>query len=359
MSHLVETMFSVAHTPWHQLGTVLPAGTNLTSKEAMVQAGLDWKVCVQPLYTPAYNEAEPMDLPDGMGQITSGQFTGEETLPYTSVGGSMERVELAGVVRRETDGMMMGVVGPRWTPVQNEDAFGFFDPLVQKGLAKYHTAGSLKDGRLIWILAQVGNEALISGDDSVSNFLLLSMGHDGTRGIQISPTPIRVVCANTLSWAEAGAQGQKMMKVINHTQNAEQKLTNLSAFIEPYTVKFEALMDCFRELAATDLSVEKVQAYLKAVFPDPVREDGTPARTGHVEKVRAEVTELFDGKMLGHDLLPADKRSTAWTLYNSVTEYIDHNRGRTDDSRMESAWFGDGATLKKKALVAVRELVGV
>lgn len=359
MSHLVETMFAIGQTPWHQLGTVLPAGTILNSQDAMVEAGLDWDVKVQPLYTPAYMESKPLDLPEGMGQITGGRFASQDTLDYQTVGEALEQVDLGGVVRRETDGAMMGVVGPRWTPVQNREAFGFFDPLVQQGLARYHTAGSLKDGRLVWILAQVGNEALITGGDTVANFLLLSMGHDGTRGIQVMPTPIRVVCANTLSWAERGAAGAKMMKVINHTQSAAERLEKLSDFIAPYTVKFDALMDVFRTMAQADLTAEKVELYLKALFPDPIREDGTPANTGHVEGIRAAVTELYEGKLIGADLLPHDKQRSAWALYQSVTEYVDHQRGRTDDSRMESAWFNDGANLKKRALTGIRELVGV
>ena len=311
MSHQVETMFYVGAEPWHGLGKKLD--TPPTSAEAIVAAGLDWDVAAEPVYM--RSTAPGMD---GFVDIPEAQ-----------------------VIRRHTDGSVLGVVGPQWTPVQNRDAFGFFDPLVQEGLATYHTAGSLRDGRIVWILAQIGETKTIAGDDGVGQFLLLSMGHGGGRAVQVAPTPIRVVCANTLSMADSGAVG---MIRIPHRTNVVRRLDELRDFIRPYLTSFDTTMESFQLLASACLTPGKVEAYLDDLFPIPDEGPGTRTRN-----LRDAIIAKFEGGLLGYDALPPGLRQSYWTLYNSVTEYVDHERGR-NGARMESAWFGTGAAFKRKAL---------
>lgn len=339
MAHLVETMFYVGQEPWHGLGTKLSQPP--TAREAIIQAGLDWEIATQPIYLNA-PITSALEVPGG---------------PITQVTGYDEnRFEVAPewlAVRRLSDGKVLGITGPRWTPVQSRDAFGIFDPLVQQGLATFHTAGSLDGGKLIWILCQIGNEQTIIGADTTAHFLLLNMGHNGWRGINMMPTEVRVVCANTNGMAEARAKAGKLMRTFNHTAGVIQRLEDAADFLAPYLVSFEATCDAFRIMAQADLDAEAVDRVIRHCFPDPVREDGTPARTNHIEKVRADILGRFEGGLIGHDLLPADKRRTAWTLYNAITEFVDHTRGRSENARLSSAWFGDGAAIKETARKAL------
>jgi len=340
MAHLHETSFTVGQPAWHRLSKVLTQAPE-TAQEAMIEAGMDWEVEVRPIYTSAFEESI-MDNPLGGNPIQ-----GPGTFISPAYRDDFEQVKLGGVVRRNTDGAMMGLVGPRWTPVQNRDAFEFFDPMVQAGHARYHTAGSLDGGKVVWVLCQVGEEAVVMGDDTVANFLLLSNAHTGARGIIVTPTGIRVVCANTLGWAEATTANIQMS--FHHTSEIKERLTALSKFLEGHARKFDDLMMTFRFMAGEDVAEADVEFVLNHLFPDPVRADGTPANPTRTIQIRDRVRALFEGEQKGLDRLPAHRRRTRWTLWNALTEYVDHERGRTDDSRIHSAWWGDGATLKRKA----------
>ena len=84
---------------------------------------------------------------------------------------------------------------------QNHAAFEFFDAIVQDKLAIYETAGALKGGRHIWMLARLPKTLRAAGDDEIRPYVLLANSHDGTRALRMIPTTIRVVCPNTLNLA--------------------------------------------------------------------------------------------------------------------------------------------------------------
>ena len=142
MSHEVEKMVFAGATPWHGLGTEIDDAT--TFWDAFKMAGLDWEVQTEPLF----------------------RGDGSEVKAQASV--------------RQSDNRVLGVVGPRWTPLQNRDAFEVFEPLVDSGDLKLHTAGSLREGERVWVLCQLNldNSEIVKGDE-VSKFALLSNGHDG------------------------------------------------------------------------------------------------------------------------------------------------------------------------------------
>lgn len=320
MSALVETMFHVGRMPWH--GDSTPLEQPPPSAEAIVKAGLNWQISTQPIYM-------------------------ERRAPSGELG--YHRVPEGQVVVREQDRKVLGVVGPRWTPVQNEDAFNFFDPLVQDGLALYHTAGSLRGGKTVWILAQIGEERTVIGQDTLGQFLLLSIGHDGTRGVHLMPTTIRVVCANTEGMAFGQAEEAGTMLKYAHTTNVVQRLEDTRDFIRPFLQNFEHTMEVFRVLARAQVDAGAADTYLRGVFPDPVGTKEKPANTSFAESVRALCLAKFEGDLMGYDAIPAGFQSTYWTLYNAVTEYIDHERGG-DKHRLNSLWMGSGKQIKDAAL---------
>ncbi len=157
MAANVESMFSVREKPWHGLGTIVMEAP--ASAEALKLAGLDWNVVQEPVYT-GYNEL---------------------------VKGYKANV-------RGTD-----VVSDRYKVVQNVDAFSFTDELLGKGV-RYETAGSLRDGRKVWLLARLPREYIIAGE-RISPYLVFSNTHDGSGSIKVAITPVRVACNNTLNLA--------------------------------------------------------------------------------------------------------------------------------------------------------------
>jgi len=175
----LESMFYVRETPWHGLGMRVEEALN--SKEALVSAGLDWKVTQRPIYT--------ADFVCGSGNVYT---TSEQIIPNFK----------ANV--RDIDNQVLGVVTDRYKIVQNEEAFAFTDALIGEGV-RYETAGSLQGGRRVWILGKLPENYIIGGE-RIEPYMVFSNSHDGTAAIKVAMTPIRVVCQNTLNLAISQAK---------------------------------------------------------------------------------------------------------------------------------------------------------
>lgn len=314
MSHELEIvsgqakMFFVGQTPWHGLGTELNAPP--TIDEGIVAAGLDWNVGMKKLVT----------------------VDGEEVDHRATY--------------RETDGRIFGVVGPGYRPVQNREAFQWFQPLLDTGEVALHTAGALQGGRKVWMLAKINQPALeIADGDLVDQFILLSNSHDGTRSVRIGFTPIRVVCANTLRLAhDADNEANKLIKVL-HTRNVMSALDGLREMMNVARFTFEATAEQYRKLAMFRVSRADMRKYVKIVLGvDQDDEAKLPAQT--LNKIREILMLAERGRGNENPAI----RGTLWTAYNGVTEYLGTAYGRTQESRLDSLWFGPSATLSARAL---------
>lgn len=309
MAHELEiingeaSMFYVGSAPWHQLGHRFI--TPPTTEEALEAARLNWEVGMRPLF----NEHGKMS-------------THKETFRADTM---------------ET----LGVVGPRYHPLQNTQAFGFFDPLIQDGTLSYETAGALNDGRRVWILAKVKmDNMVITKDDEVESYVLLSNSHDGTMAIRVGYTPIRVVCQNTLSMA-IGSQDSRLLR-INHTTNADKALAEIRKAMTVANQGFQATAEQYRMLAKYQVSAADLKKYVQIVF-DLVDEEERKRDS----KVESRVISLFEGGR-GNDM-PGVK-GTLWAAYNAATEYMQYEAGRSVSGRLNSLWFGPNAARNKKAL---------
>ena len=164
MAHMVETMAYSGSVPWHGLGVAV--SNDLTPTQMMQKAGLDWRVDEVDCFIKTRN-----------GDVKTGQKA----------------------LVRSTDDRILTTVGENWNPVQNSDAFEFFSEYVMAGDMEMHTAGSLKDGQMVWALAKVKESFELFKGDTVESYLLFSNPHQYGKSIDIRFTPIRVVCNNTLT----------------------------------------------------------------------------------------------------------------------------------------------------------------
>lgn len=297
-------------TPWHKVGTRLenPA----TAAEAIEGAGLDYDAELTRMVT-----VDDIPVPDRMA-----------------------------VVRSDTR-QILGTVGKSYRPVQNRECFGFLDALVADGRLRYHTAGALGQGERVWMLAKLPNDIRVKGSDDITEkYLLLSNSHDGTSALRVYFTPIRVVCANTLSIAEQGSRSLGVS--IIHKGDLGSKVRQAQLVLGLATEFYEFTEAKIHRLASYYPSSYELQDYFRAVYPDMDGVESTRSKN-----VRAEMMRLFEHGM-GHDI-PAI-RHTAWAALNAVTEFVDHHRSTRGKSgiekascRLESAWFGSGARLKQRA----------
>jgi phage/plasmid-like protein (TIGR03299 family) len=239
-------------------------------------------------------------------------------------------------VRTDT-GDVLGIVGNSYEPVQNRDAFTFFDNLVGTDEAIYETAGTLGRGERMWILAKLPGYIKVHGNDIVNKYLLLTNSHDGTSHVRVKLTPIRVVCSNTLTSALRGA-GEVQ---IHHTPSAAHDLEQAAALLGLSNALFEQLNVVFNGMATKKITEKQLWKYVQALVPDNEEAENN-ART---EEIRNSVLQLH-GSGRGAHLA----RGTWWGAFNSVTEYTDHMMvGGDSTTRLNSIWFGRGEQLKLKA----------
>jgi phage/plasmid-like protein (TIGR03299 family) len=320
MAHMIDmsnnqaNIAYVGDTPWHGLGQKLEPGADLITWRK--QAGLDFVVETTPVI---YN---------------------------TSVG--QREVDDRRVLFRNDTMAPLGVVSSDYNVVQPEDVLGFFSKLVDVGGFQLETAGSLRGGKRVWALAQVGPEAPILGHDNVRPYLLLGTSFDGSMATIARLTAIRVVCNNTITIAvnqvsqdeEEGRTAVTDTVRVVHTSrfDAEEVRRSLGIYMNSWE----------HWLISTKLMAEKA---LSGRVADELLVTLLAANEERAEQVRrskayGNIMELFEGRAIGSDLTQG---RTQWQMLNSITQYIDHERGSSNDTRMSNAWFGSGEKMKRRA----------
>lgn len=310
MAHELEIIngnactFTVGDKPWHGLGKNIQKAP--TIEEGIIKAGLDWNVMKTQLF-----------YKDKYGITT-------HTKEYRSL-------------IRETDGKFLGIVGKDYEPLQNIEAFNWFDFLLDNGNATLESAGSLKGGKRIWVLAKLKNEAEIVSNDQVNSYVLLSNSHDGSTAVWLQFTPIRVVCWNTLSAALSRRNDMDNTALrLSHTSNLQKRLELAKDVVDLSNQRFTTYVDDYRTMASRQCNSEKFERYAGLVL-----QNDKPKET------RAwDVLERFFEAGSGNEL--SGVRGTYWGAFNSFTQWVDHSRGR-DNNRLFSTWFGDGKRLRERA----------
>ena len=259
----VEIMFSVRETPWHGLGRIVMEAP--ASREALELAGLDWQV-------------ESRNIYSGNGAVISGY-----------------RANV-----RSTDDAVLGVVSDRYRIVQNEEAFQFTDDLLGEGVT-YETAGSLQGGKKVWMLAKLPEKYIIAGDE-VTPYLVFFNSHDGSSGVKVAMTPVRVVCQNTLNLALGSA---KRIWTAKHTENV---------LLNSYMAE---LGKGIYDLTNIKLSDRKVQEFINEFFP--ITEDLSDGQRKNNLRLQEDLKARYYN---APDLSWVGKNG--WRFVNAVSDFATH-----------------------------------
>jgi len=305
MAHNVETMAYAGETPWHGLG--VEVHNDLTPGQMLTKAGLDWTVDKYPTYCEV----------DGQKVITADQ-----------------------ALVRSSDKSILSVVSDDWKPVQNETAFEFFNEFVMEGDMEMHTAGSLQSGKLVWALAKVKDSFEILGGDRVDSYLLFSNPHVYGKSIDIRFTPVRVVCNNTLNLSLAGKND--LMVRLNHRRSFDPELVKQTLGIAKN--KMGTYKEMAEFLSSKNFSVDSLNNYLKEVFPSLTKKDNS-VMSRPAEQALA-VLETQPGAEFG--------KGTFWQAFNAVTYTTDHLLGHSQETRLQSAWYGSN---RQRKIVALEKAV--
>ena len=317
-------MAFVTWPPWHRLGKRVPP--DVPAREMIAAAGLDWRVRKRP--APGYAE-------------------NHRTPPA-------RYLTMRDPIEGETEEVMLGVVGPRYEPLQNVEAFRFFEPFVGKGKwARFETAGALGNGERVWVQAKLRGTMCVGEDDEINRFLLLSNAHDGSGAVTVRFTGVRVVCQNTLNLALV--DGTKAVAIWHtrrlHARLHREQATKLNELKELSENVFTEARDLFERMAAHQMDGLQRRSYLERLHP----------RTPHQKQHRKEPLRwhrVWD-VLEDDDVTPPWTRDSLWGLYNAVVREEDFRatREKNADARLNRVWFGRGSDLKLKALIEARKLV--
>lgn len=323
MSHLVETMAYAGQTPWHQLGSALPRQQPI---DAWAQAaGMQWHIRETPVRYLA---------------------TDDDTSLY---GEAMEFADQKVLYRSDTKAPL-SVVSGRYQVVQPQQVLEFYRDLTEVAGYELETAGVLKGGRKFWALARTGKSAVLKGNDVVNGYLLLATSCDGTLATTATPTTIRVVCNNTLAVALSGATSA--IKVPHSTSFDALAVKKQLGIAVSQWDNFMYRMKTLSERKVK--SHESMNYFLKVLCQTDGHAD--PAQGLTNERALKKVQAMYEGQGRGAELQAA--KGTGWGLLCAVTEFIDHERrARSQEHRLDSAWFGQGAALKQRALDHAIQLV--
>lgn len=331
MSHEIEIKDGRAciayngETPWHGLG--IKVGSDLTPKQMLVAAGLDWTVKKLACST------------EHKGKRVA---TGYKALI------------------RESDSAVLTVTGEQWHPIQNEEAFDFFTEFVKAGDMEMHTAGSLKGGKMVWALAKIKEGfALFKGNDVVETHVLFYNPHEYGRTAGAMLTPTRVVCANTLAMAMAGsdivkgALDSKRVRITHRKKFDPDEVKHSMGIARRQVADYKAKAEL---LASARFDDESLSEFLRGVFPSAKGSKKTAAKEySQMAELASAVMETQPGAEFG--------AGSFWQAFNATTFVMDHLACRPDkngegqqDRRLTSSWFGWFQRQKLRSLELAVEL---
>ena len=311
MSHQVENMAYVGAVPWHGLGNLLTPRQPIDVWAR--QAGMSFRI----LEAPVRYTAKAPGTPTGMMAFPNQK-----------------------VLYRSDSRAPLSVVSDRYHVVQPRQILEFYRDLTEVSGFELETAGVLKEGRKFWALAKTNQSGSLKGGDTIQGYLLLATACDGTLATTAQFTSIRVVCANTL--AVALTHGAGVVKVPHNTKFDPQMVKKQLGIS---VSSWDSFMYRMKTLSERKVKPPEAANYFLRVFKDGI----DPAVQPGQERTLKAVHALYEGSGKGAGSTAAS--GTAFGLLNAVTEYVDHQRrSRSSDHRLDSAWFGQGATLKQKAL---------
>ena len=318
MAHMIDTTTGVAamayvgNAPWHGLGAQLQPGASIEQWTAAARLG--YTVLESPVLfeSPAATE--------------------------------LQRWPHRKVLHRSDTGAPLAVVSDGYRVVQPAEVMDFFRRLGELGGFELETAGALSDGRRVWALARVSEGADIVEGDKVRPYLLFGTSYDGTMATTAKLTDVRVVCNNTIVRA-LGESGGAVRVLHSERFDADEVRLQLGIVAN----EWERFLVQSRALAGVPMPAADADEFVKALLQ--------PYHSSKLDitdtKAYKRVLQLFNGAAIGADI--PGVAGTRWAMLNAVTQLVDHERGRSDSTRLESAWFGTGAAMKQRAVELLAE----
>ena len=318
MAHEIEQMAYVGQVPWHGLGQEIP--DNLTPDQIMAAAGCDWTVSKRPMFFSSSSKGG-LTMPDHRRPVAD-HFA----------------------LVRDSDHSLLDVVGSRYQPTQNSDAFQFFDGFVKECKLKMHTAGSLCSGQYIWALAKTQSTFNVAANDQLDSYILLISPHKLGKSLVAKSTSVRVVCQNTLDLAlKDGKAAFRMSHARKFDEHAKQEAAEVLGLINN---SFQQFGEQAQFLAGVKASEDQVRKFFQDVFDmdDKVIDTDKQRKNSLLQRLLIAYSGEAPGALL------SGTKGTWWGAVNSVTWVMDRVQDGNRDRHLKDLWTGWRGDKKREAL---------
>jgi phage/plasmid-like protein (TIGR03299 family) len=277
---VVMTATSQRVPQWRKIGK--PVGNAMTAQEALKIGGLDFNVSISP---------DPVStVVDGKTLTVQNKF-----ITYADTGKELRA---------------LGVVGNRYTPIQNSEAFDLLNNIVDESGANYDSAGMT--GSKCWIMMKMpGTIKVGNNTDAIDTYLRCSNSHDGSSSFRIETTFLRLICTNGLTGMVSGSS-----ITLRHTQSATLKVQEAREALQIVFQQQESFELEVQRLLNTKMTDGDYKKFVEVLVPEAKDETST-RKQNSVERVRGELFGLWRADT------QAIVKNTAWAAYNAVAEYVD------------------------------------
>lgn len=307
---------------WHGLGQVVE--NTMTAAECIEKANLDYEVVKTPNFT---------------------EYEGEKIL----------KEDEFSTVRTDTK-QALGTVRKRYEIVQNKDAFGFFDAIIDSGEAIFETAGALGKGERIFVTAKLPEDLLVAGEEC-NKYIVLTNSHDGTSSIVAGFTTIRVVCNNTL---QAAMRDLTNKVSIEHRTGAKERLAEAYKIMQIGSKYMDGVGEIFNAMAKTKLEDDELMKYIENVMKaEYVSQTPTEQEKDEMStRFKNRVNAIYEFSQTHPTQLTEAAKGTLWGAYNAISGYYNYiQKYDSQEQKFKSQMFGNANTKILKGFNKALELI--
>jgi phage/plasmid-like protein (TIGR03299 family) len=332
--------------PWHQsLGELSPSCTVtdevLDTPACRKKSGLEWNVAKRKLAAIPEGPNDPILR----GERELAEFEERPPRPTSA--------PLDGFVGlfRDDIWLPLSVVSDLYQPFQNDKLFEVLDPLVKDGTLAYETAGSLRNGRQVWVMCRFPQaDAELPGGDRIEGFLLVTNSHDGTRRVVATPSLVRVVCANTME--QALSRGS--VYSTSHVGSVDERMELAVNMISGASGDAHRMLRDFECMQQIELTDERLAEYYASVFPDAHTETGRAQATVVAQRGTCDAWRMASENLTVGGYNPR----SLWAAYCSVTRFATHIVGSRVKDAADHQINGGGSQLRRAAHARAIEMIG-
>lgn len=317
-----------------------------TAEEVIKQANLDWSVEKCPIFGQM-----PMSI--NQSEITDDESFIHDYKYYANVPNAY------GIYRTDLN-IPLGIVKDRYNIVQNIDAFTFFNEAIGKDKAIWQTAGYFGNGERIFVSAKIPKNILVD-DDPVENYLVFTTSHDGSSGVKILFTPIRIVCQNTLNAAIADSSNYISFR---HTDSVHDNIKLVTDIIKASNTKVESLGEAYNAMRKVKITDNKAMEYFNKLilseneienlrvtnhtYQEIIYKNYQAMSDANISTKKVNViSSMYDYYHTG--IGQKEILGTGWGLYNAVSGYYSNIDNAVGLKRMDSLLYGDKSRKIQKA----------